>query len=103
MAWVLPGPVPMRVVEAQAVGRAVVTSNCSSMPEVANEAACLVDPMQVGSIRVGIRKIIEDTEYREHLVTLGFNNANRYLLARTAKQYADLYRQVACETASSTR
>jgi len=44
----------------QATGRPVVTSTVCSMPEVADDAACLVDPLDVASIREGILKIIND-------------------------------------------
>ena len=44
------------IIEANAIGRVVVTSNISSMPEVADGAACLVDPFQVSSIRSGIQR-----------------------------------------------
>ena len=44
----------MPIVEANAIGRVVVTSNVLSMPEVAGNAAHLVDPFDVNSIREGI-------------------------------------------------
>ena len=47
----------MPVVEAQIVGRPVVTSNRASMPEVAGDGAVLVDPYSVASIRDGFQKI----------------------------------------------
>jgi glycosyltransferase involved in cell wall biosynthesis len=82
------------IIEAQAVGRPVITSNIWSMPEVAGEAACLVDPFDVESIRSGIRQVIEDTEYREGLVQKGFENVERFRPEVIASQYADLYREV---------
>ena len=44
----------MPIIEANAVGRPVITSNVSSMPEVAGDAACLVDPFDQQSIRQGV-------------------------------------------------
>ena len=82
------------IVEANAVGRPVVTSNLYSMPEVAGDAACLVDPFNVISIREGILKIITDAEYRENLVTSGFTNVRRFHPTVIAAQYAQLYRQL---------
>ncbi len=55
----------MPILEAQAVGRPVLTANISSMPEVAGDAACLVDPYQVQEIRKGIKKIISDDGIQE--------------------------------------
>ena len=82
------------IVEANAVGRPVVTSRVSSMPEVAGDAACLVDPYNVASIRAGVRRVIEDCAYRERLVQRGFDNAGRFSVSAVAQQYAALYRAV---------
>ncbi|WP_394358021.1 glycosyltransferase family 4 protein [Methylococcus mesophilus] len=82
------------IVEANAVGRPVVTSKLWSMPEVAGDAACLVDPFDVASIRAGICRVIDDAAYRERLVENGFENVNRFQIEAIAKQYADLYRSV---------
>ena len=82
------------IVEANAVGRPVVTGNLLSMPEVAGDAACLVDPFDVGSIRAGIRRVIEDAEYRDRLVARGFANCERFQVDVITSQYADLYREI---------
>jgi glycosyltransferase involved in cell wall biosynthesis len=83
------------IVEAQAVGRPVVTSNVSSMPEVAGEGACLVDPFDARSIRAGVDRVIADARYREGLVERGFANAARFSAAAVAERYASLYREIA--------
>ena len=82
------------IIEANAVGRAVVTSSLYSMPEVAGDAACLVNPYDVGSIRAGILRVIEDADYRNRLVKVGFSNRERFRPAVIAKQYALLYREL---------
>jgi len=82
------------IIEANAVGRPVVTSNLLSMPEVAGDAACFVDPFDVASIRSGIRRVIEDAEFREQLVMRGFINVERFRAENIANQYADLYREI---------
>lgn len=82
------------IVEANAVGRPVVTSNLWSMPEVALDAACLVDPFDVASLRAGICRVIEDAAYRDHLVTAGFENVKRFNIETIAGEYAKLYRRV---------
>ena len=79
------------IVEANAVGRVVVTSNVSSMPEVAGDAAHLVDPLDPDSIRQGILKVIQDDDYRQELINRGFINKKRFDLAGIARQYADIY------------
>lgn len=85
----------MPILEAQAVGRPVVTSNTSSMPEVAGDAACLVDPFDVSSIREGIRTVIENQGYREELIRRGFENVKRFDANRIADQYLDVYKGLA--------
>lgn len=82
------------IIEANAVGRPVVTSNCWSMPEVAGDAACIVDPFDSLSIRQGIDRIIADADYREHLVGKGYENVKRFHLGNIACQYAALYRKL---------
>jgi len=48
------------ILEAFQFGVPVVTANCSSMPEVAGGGGCLVDPLQVESIRAGIERLLTD-------------------------------------------
>jgi glycosyltransferase involved in cell wall biosynthesis len=82
------------IVEANAVGRPVLTSNVFSMPEVANGAACLVDPFDVESIRRGITRLIGDGGYRDGLIAKGFENVERFRPARIAGMYADAYQDL---------
>ncbi len=82
------------IVEAQATGRPVVTSNISSMPEVAGDGACLVDPFDVAAIRAGILKVWHETEYRERLVAAGFENVKHFSARAVAAQYAALYEEI---------
>ena len=85
----------MPILEGQAVGRPVLTSNIFSMPEVAGDSACIVDPYNVGSIREGLLKIIRDETYREGLVCRGFENIKRFNPDKIALQYFDLYNKIA--------
>lgn len=84
----------MPILEGQAVGRPVVTSLTSSMPEVAGDAACLVDPFDVQSIRGGIQRVVADQEYREDLVARGFANVQRFSAQRIAHQYMSVYQSM---------
>jgi alpha-1,3-rhamnosyl/mannosyltransferase len=54
----------MPIAEAMAAGTAVVTSNCTSMPEVAGEFAELVDPHDIESIRDGLDKLLSNPQLR---------------------------------------
>jgi glycosyltransferase involved in cell wall biosynthesis len=84
----------MPIIEANATGRPVVTSNIGPMPEVAGSAACLVDPFDAHSIREGILRIIGDADYRNELIARGFENVKRFQPDVVAAQYATLYREV---------
>lgn len=84
----------MPILEANAVGRPVITSNILSMPEVAGDAACLVDPYSVPEIRDGIQRIIKDAKYREILIKNGFKNIARFDPNEVARQYLELYREL---------
>lgn len=83
------------ILEANATGRPVVTSNISSMPEVAGDAACLVDPFDIASIRRGILSVLNDEAYRKHLIQRGYLNAARFSAQEVAAKYADIYRELA--------
>lgn len=84
----------MPILEANAVGRPVITSNILSMPEVAGDAGCLVDPYSVSEIREGIQRIIKDAKYREILIKNGFENIARFDPKEVARQYLELYREL---------
>ncbi len=81
----------MPILEAQTVGRAVVTSNVSAMPEVAGAGACLVDPLSISAIRGGVERVISDDFYRESLISAGFDNIKRFQADSVARQYEALY------------
>src|SRR6185437_6150881 len=82
------------ILEAQATGRPVLTSNRPPMKDVAGDGACLVDPDRPGSIRQGLLAILEDRAYREDLVAKGLQNVQRYSVEKVAGEYADIYRSI---------
>ncbi len=84
----------MPIIEAQWVERPVVTSNCSSMPEIAGPGACLVDPFDVTSIRRGLERVIGDAEYRASIVEHGRKNREQFALTEVAKRYIELYERL---------
>tara|TARA_B110000459_G_C16581521_1_gene481567 strand:+ start:629 stop:1618 length:990 start_codon:yes stop_codon:yes gene_type:complete len=84
----------MPIVEAQIVGRPVITSNLLSMPEVAADGAHVIDPYNIAEIKDGIQKIINDQGYRNDLIAKGRKNALRFSPSIIANQYAELYREI---------
>lgn len=82
------------IIEAQAVGRPLVTSNRPPMSDVAGGGACLVDPGDAKSIRAGIERIVNDAAFRSELIQRGFENIQRFRPERIAQQYLALYQKV---------
>lgn len=84
----------MPIIEAQAIGRPVLTSNLSPMKEVANGAALLVDPYDIHSIRAGIEKICSDSSFCKELIDLGLINASKYHAKNITEEYSSVYSDV---------
>lgn len=82
------------IIEAQAVGRALITTNYAPMSEVAMDGACLVDPHDVEQIRLNIIRIINEPEYRDTLINNGFMNVKNYSADSISMKYIDLYKQM---------
>ena len=83
------------ILEAQSVGRPVVSSEVASMPEVAGGGAVLVDPYSVATIRQGILAVIQDAQLREEIIRIGLENVKRFQPEVIAGKYAALYREIA--------
>lgn len=66
------------VIEAMACGTPVLTSNTTSLPEVAGDAALLVDPLSVNEIAAGIERLCTDIVLRETLQRKGLLQAARF-------------------------
>ena len=66
------------VLEAMACGTPVVTSNTSALPEVAGDAALLVDPTSVEQIAHAMKCIMDDTSLRKRLRETGLQQAARF-------------------------
>lgn len=84
----------MPIVEAQAIGRPVLTSDLSPMREVAGGGGLLVDPFNVMAIRGGLKRLLEESELRARLIDEGFRNVAKYSAKSVAEQYAALYGEV---------
>ncbi len=82
------------ILEAQAIGRPVVTSNLSSMPEVSGGGALLVDPSDSQAIHGAVTQLISDPTLRADLVQAGFDNVARFRPESVARRYEAVYAQV---------
>jgi glycosyltransferase involved in cell wall biosynthesis len=77
------------VLEAMACGTPVITSNLSSLPEVAGEAALLVNPYNTGEITEAMQAIVADSTLRSHLRTLSLNRTTRFSWEKTGLATVD--------------
>jgi glycosyltransferase involved in cell wall biosynthesis len=74
------------VLEAMACGTPVLTSNCSSLPEVAGDAALLVDPHQTAEITQGLIQLMTNPELRSLLAQRGHQQVQKFSWATAAEQ-----------------
>lgn len=91
------------ILEAQATGRPVVTSACSSMPEVAGDGALLVDPGDVGSIRDAVERLMRDGGLRRLLIERGLENVERFRGNRVASLYEAVYKNMSVMSHTTPR
>ncbi|MEN9869037.1 MAG: hypothetical protein RLZZ171_20 [Cyanobacteriota bacterium] len=84
----------LTVLEAMACGTPTITSNVSSIPEVAGNAAVLVDPTDVVAITEAVLRINRDPAFRQDLIDRGLARVKEFSWKKTAEQTAQLYEQV---------
>lgn len=82
----------MPIIEGQAVGRVVVTSDLPPMNEIVGSSAVLVNPTNVRSILEGYKKAIAQ---HENIIYSGLENVKQYSVAKIAKEYYNVYKEVA--------
>ncbi|AFZ23691.1 glycosyltransferase [Cylindrospermum stagnale PCC 7417] len=73
------------VLEAMACGTPVITSNLSSLPEVAGDAAILINPYNPGEITEAMQAIVNDSEWRSHLSRQSIARANQFSWEQTGQ------------------
>ena len=82
------------VLEAMGFGAAVITSNTTSLPEVAGEAAHYVDPFEVQDITEAFLKLTLDNHYRQRLQKRAIARAGEFSWHKSAKKVLHFYNQV---------
>ena len=80
------------VLEAMACGTPVITSSVSSLPEVAGDAALLIDPASVDALAGTLVRVLSDAALASEMRAKGLLQAGRFSWQRTASQTADVYR-----------
>ncbi len=82
------------VAEAMACGTPVITSNISSLPEVAGDGAILVNPYDVSSIAQGIHEVLTDSTKRMTMLKKGLENAKRFSWRKAAEEILQIFDEV---------
>ena len=82
------------ILEAFSTRTPVITSNCSSMPEVAGDAALLVDPRDIREMAEAIKRLCLDEGLREELIERGSKRLKGFSWQKSAKQTLEVYRRL---------
>jgi len=81
------------VLEAQACGTPVLTTNVSSLPEAAGDGALMVDPYDVDALTAGLNRLLADETLRQVLRERGLAHAGRFSWSRAAQETTGVYRR----------
>lgn len=87
-------------VEAMACGTPVIASNVTSVPEVVKDAGILIDPQSVDQIAEAIKKILNDSDLRDRLVSKGLEYAQEYNEQKIAEMNYAFFKSVLAESKS---
>ena len=83
------------ILEAQSAGAPVVTARNSSLPEVAGDAALLVDPEDVDALAAAMLRLARDEELRQRLIRAGYENISRFSWEKAARETLAVLEQAA--------
>jgi glycosyltransferase involved in cell wall biosynthesis len=83
------------ILEAMACGCPVICSNVSSLPEVAGDAALLIDPQRPEELSHALDKVLTDSELRRQMVARGLERASEFTWQKTAAGTLDVFARVA--------
>jgi len=84
----------LQILEAMSCGCPVITSNISSLPEVAGKAGLLVNPHNIEEISEAIYKLISDSNLRDRLVKEGFLQVEEFSWQKTAEKTLEIYKSL---------
>lgn len=86
------------LLEAMACGTPILSSNVSSMPEIAGGAALLVDPYDIKAIAAGLSRLLSDPQLRQTLSHQGFRRLQDFSWPEAAQQTLEILTAVGIET-----
>lgn len=88
----------LTVLESMACGTPVISANTTSLPEVAGDAAILVDPDDVDAIATATVRLIQEPDLYQHLSASGLTRSASFTWPHTASQLASVYEHVYSDT-----
>ena len=83
------------LLEAMACRTPVLTSNLSSLPEVAGDAALLVDPLDEAAISDGLERLLGDAAFRQRLIASGAKRLKAFSWDASARKHAEVIHRAA--------
>jgi glycosyltransferase involved in cell wall biosynthesis len=89
----------MPVLEAMACGVPVITSNTSSLPEIAGDAARLINPTDSGALTQAIEELLENKPLMSELSERGLHRVEKFRWSTVAEKTMEIYEHVYAETA----
>ena len=84
----------MPIIEAQVLGKPLITSNLGAMKEVALDSAILIDPYSIDSIKKGVQQLISSEKERQTRIEQGYVNIKRFEMDNICNQYLALYNEI---------
>jgi glycosyltransferase involved in cell wall biosynthesis len=88
----------MPVLEAMACGVPVITSNTSSLPEIAGNAARLINPSDTQALTQTIEELLENQDLMSELSARGLRQAEKFRWSTVAEKTMEIYERVYAET-----
>lgn len=82
------------LLEGMKCGVPVITSNTSSMPEIAGDAAYIIDPYQPSEITKAMIELINDKSLRDNYIQKGLKQSNKFSWENMAKEVLSLYKEI---------
>jgi len=82
------------ILEAQKSKAPVLCGNRGSLPEITNNSALLINPYSVDEIYLGMKKILEDENFKNHLIANGSENMKRFSWEKAAQETIEVFREI---------
>ena len=83
----------MPILEAMAAGIPVITSNTSAMPEVAGDAAILVNPLSIEEMSEAMLEVMNNDKLSNELISKGFDRCKKFTWSNSANKLVEIYKK----------